>query len=534
MRPLWIKITAVCLVICLLLSGCSAIGDYFTKLSGYLFGGGYSFEEMQYTRPDLDAFRKELEDCCDAARTETNFEKLIAKILQFNAAYDSYATARALAMIHYCKDMTNESWEEEYNFCEQASTEVTAGVDRLYRLLAKSTLRPKLESELYFGAGFFEHYEGESLFDETFTAFLEQETQLKNDYYAIYADAGGLEYGSTEFYDQYGTQMAQILVELVLLRQQIGSYAGYDSYADFAYDFYYFRDFTAEQTAVYLADIQSELVPLYRQLGSEELGITLYPCDEQATFDYVAATAKAMGGMVKDAFDDMARYELYDISASEYKYNASFEVFISGYMTPYVFVNPTETERDKLTFVHEFGHFCNDHASRGSMAGIDVAEIYSQGMEYLSLVYGPTDENLRKLKMLDSLSVYVEQAALASFEQALYGLSAEEVTVDAISQLYTDTCASFGIDSENAYIYITHFYTNPMYVISYVVSNDAALQIYQLEQAEAGAGRTLYMQNLIPWKTDFLAFLENAGLDSPFAEGRLQEVKSTLETILLP
>jgi len=505
-------------------------------LGSLLFGSwAHTLEEMEYVRPDMETVNRILEDCCTKAETETEFDALLDCIMELNAVYDDYYTAQALAMIHYCKDMTDSYWEAEYNFCTENAAALTAAVDRFYRVLAKSPLREKLESDNYFGAGFFADYEGESIFDETFTAMLTQEAQLQNDYFAVYADAGEMDYYSEEFLSQYGTPMAEILVELVLLRQEIGTYAGYDSYADFAYEFYHARDFTPEQTTSYLADIRAELVPLYQTVTSAvDLGITLYNADESQTYAYVQAMANAMGGTVQEAFQVMSDYSLYDIAPGENKYNASFEIYVRNYGTPYVFLNPTETEYDKLTFAHEFGHFCNDYASYGSMAGVDVAEVFSQGMEYLSLCYGSADENLRKLKMLDCLCVYVEQAAYASFEQQLYEIPAEELTVERIDQLYAQVCEGFGLAGAYSYSLVTHFYTSPMYVISYVISNDAALQLYQMEQTEKGAGLDCYMENLATMQPDFLAFLQEAGLESPFVQGRVQNVKQTLEGILKP
>lgn len=536
MKKYLLKIVALCVVLCLLLSGCSYIGQYFSLMGSLLFGGGYyKLEEMEYVRPDMAQLQQVIEESCTQAADETDFDALVECILNFNSAFDDFYTAQALSMIYYCKDMTDAYWEEEYNFCTENAATLTAGVDRFYRALAASQLREKLESDQYFGADFFDDYEGESIFDDTFTAMLTQEAQLQNDYFAVYAGAGEMDYYSEEFMTQYGAQMGEILVELVLLRQQIGQYAGYDSYADFAYEFYHARDFTPAQTNSYLADIRAELVPLYQQLTTaQDLGLTLYACDQQQTFAYVEDMAYEMGGVVLDAFLTMSEYALYDIVPGSNKYNASFEIYIRNYATPYVFLNPSETEYDKLTFAHEFGHFCNDYASNGSMVGVDVAEIFSQGMEYLSLSYGPADENLEKLKLLDCLCVYVEQAAYASFEQQLYEIPACELTVERIDQLYTDVCAGFGLGGGASYVLITHFYTSPMYVISYVISNDAALQLYQMEQAQEGAGKQCYTENLASMQPNFLAFLEEAGLESPFADGRIQKVKQTLEAVLRP
>ena len=74
---------------------------------------------------------------------------------------------------------------------------------------------------------------------------------------------------------------------------------------------------------------------------------------------------------------------------------------------------------------------------------------------------------------------------------------------------------------------ISHFYTNPMYVSSYIISNDAALQLYQLECDTPGRGLALYQKNLDTQQPYFLAFLEEAGLESPFAPGRLDQVTET-------
>ena len=529
----WMKVLAAVLVVCVLLTGCSAIGDYFSMLANVLLGQGlYSFEEMTYTRPDMEQFDKVLEESCELARTETNLDALLEGIYAFYAVYDSFYTAQSLAMIYYCKDMTDTAWEAEHQFCTEHAALVAAGLDQLYRALAQSPLREQLETAAYFGADYFDSYEGESLFDEYFLTLLDQEAQLQNAYYAIYADAGEMDYRSEEFDTLYGGQMKQLLIDLVLLRQQIGAYAGFDNYVDFAYEFYYARDYQPAQAEMYLEQIRVELVPLYQQLAENKPDILLYETTQQQTYAYVEQMTQDMGGIFRDAFQVMTQCNLYDIAYGENKYNASFETYISDYYLPYVFLNPSMTEYDKLTFAHEFGHFCNDYASYGSVVGVDVAEIFSQGLEYLSLCYGEKNDNLRKLKMLDCLCVYVEQAAYATFEQQLYGLPAETLTVDTMDALYADICGSYGINTTFSYTLITHFYTNPMYVISYVVSNDAALQLYQLEQAERGSGLDCLERNLETRQPYFLAFLKEAGLKSPFDEGRIQQVKETLQDVL--
>lgn len=243
-----------------------------------------------------------------------------------------------------------------------------------------------------------------------------------------------------------------------------------------------------------------------------------------------------MGGIIAEAFSLMVDKGLYDITYSDKKYEGSFEVYLTDYYAPFVFVNPSATQQDKLTLIHEFGHFCNDYASGGSIAGVDVAEVFSQGLEYLSLCYGDEAGALAEMKMVDCLRIFVEQAAYATFEHQVYDLEDEDLTAENVYALYDEIGTRFGFDTwswdSRDFVAIGHFYTDPMYIISYVVSNDAALQLYQMEQKEPGAGLAKYQQELDTEQTYFLAFLQEAGLENPFATGRVKKIKATLDEVL--
>ena len=138
--------------------------------------------------------------------------------------------------------------------------------------------------------------------------------------------------------------------------------------------------------------------------------------------------------------------------------------------------------------------------------------------------------------MVDCLRIFVEQAAYATFEHQVYQLEEDELTAANVYALYDEIGTRFGFDAwgwdSRDFVMIGHFYTDPMYIISYVVSNDAAFQLYQMEQEKTGTGLTLFEEQLTTEQTYFLAFLEDAGLESPFAPGRVAEVRKTLEQVL--
>ena len=533
-----IQVIALILVMAMFLGGCSLaeagrqVGN-FLESQRYRNLYVYPYEDMVYERPDMDAIKEILDQVSADAAAGEDLDLLMDGIYEFYDAYDSFYTNYYLADIRYNGDLMDSYWAEESTFCLENYPQVDAWMEELFYTLADSPLREELEAEKYFGEGYFDSYDGENMWNEEFTKLMEKEAQLQNEYYTISGEAMEVESYSEEYFEEYGAEMAQILVELVKIRQQIAKTAGYENYIDFAYDFYYYRDFTAEETADYLIQIRDELVPLYRDLMSSDFydqGVDA--CTEEQAMAFLRKVARRMGGNVAEAFYILEEGGLYDISYGENKYNSSYEVYFNSYYEPFIFMNPSGSDYDKLTLVHEFGHFANDYLCGGPYAGIDVSEILSQGMEYLSLCYGDASERLVEMKMADSLCTYVEQAAYASFENQLYAMDPEELTTETISVLYEQIGMEYGFDSwdwdPRDFVMITHFYTHPQYIISYVVSNDAAMQLYQLELEETGAGREKYQQMVESSDIYFLEFLEYTGLESPFAEGRLEAVAETI------
>ena len=68
-------------------------------------------------------------------------------------------------------------------------------------------------------------------------------------------------------------------------------------------------------------------------------------------------------------------------------------------------------------------------------------------------------------------------------------------------------------------------------MISYVVSNDLALQFYQLEREQPGEGLRLYQRSLTSQDSYILAFAQDYGLQSPFTEDRLLQVKDLFQNM---
>lgn len=482
------------------------------------------FRDMKYVRPDMEELENALEDALNKA-AGADYQSAQDAVNFFLDCYDRYATQYCLANIRYNLDLTDEYWEAEYGFCTENASQVDEWREALFYALAESEWRGNLEEDI-FEEGFFLDYDEENAWDETFTELLRQESELQNQYLARTGEG-----------DAEPEELAALLAELVILRLDMAEHWGSESYADFAWEFSYDRDYTPEQAEAYVAQVARVLAPRYYSLaGCDAWDFQYEPSERKQTLSYVRATAKALGGPVLEAYDAMKAGELYDIDRDENKFPGSFEMWIPTYGVPFLFCYTRELQSDKLTVAHEFGHFCNDYASSGSDAGIDVKEFFSQGMEYLSLSYGKNGQELTRGKLADSLCTFVEQAAFASFEQKIYQLPRNEVTAQKLGEIYSQVAQEFGFSyfgyDKYEFTQISHFFIAPMYVISYVVSNDAALQLYQLELEKPGAGARLYLDQLDTEECFILAFMEDAGLESPFAEGRLEQIGELYDQML--
>ena len=526
----FLRITALVLTLCLLLTGCSLLDTLWDLASIYGLVTT-SFQDMVYTRPVLSDMEEALENCTRLSQSTDDVNKLMDAIYGFYDQYDLFHTNYVLSDIHYSCDITDEYWKEEYAFCAEAEPTVEALLEQMFCTLADSPLREELEQGDFFGTGFFDDYEDDPVMDQRFVELMEQEAALENRYYDLTN-----QYTSSDFIEDESIyrQAAELYVELIRLRQEIAGYLGYPDYPELAYDLYYSRDYHPAEAERYMQRIGQVLYEPYVQLENASIWEEAFEyADEKETFRYVEKAAAAMGGTVEEAFSLLKRNDLYDISYSDVKMDTSFETYIWNYYAPFVFVNPYLDHTDKLTFAHEFGHFAADYACSGTYSGIDIAEVHSQAMEYLTLCYNPDSQMVTRYKLADSLCTYMEQSAYSLFEHRVYDLQGEELTVENVEALYEQIGTQFGFNFEKwetrEYVNILHLYTEPMYMISYVVSNDLALQFYQMELEEAYSGLELYEQSLTSQESYILTFAKDYGLKSPFDPSRPEELRVLFE-----
>ena len=528
------------------------------------------FDEMPYERPDPEDLRVAVEAVGEALDAGADYETLEPLLDACEDAYDVFYTMYSIAFIRSCQDMTDEYYSDEYAWLDEKSSEIDQMMEKLYYRCGMSDMALELE-EKYFWPGFAEEYADDSnaFYDDEMVALLQAESNLIAEYrdtvanpIVVLADGNEVEYFTAldeyqgyaylnllfSYYDQFNPTLSRIYIDLVKNRQEQARAAGYDSYEELAFDHDFTRAYSPELAAEYLQGVKEHIVPLYREVMASGIlwDLESFPIDAKRLEEVLRCGVSDMGEEVQDAYEFMVKYRLCDLDYSPLKAEMSFQTYLPAYEVPFLFMDAGGTLDDITTFSHEFGHYLDGFLNYGAEETIDLAECFSQAMELLMMTRldrersGEELENLYQIKMLDILNMYVQQAAFAEFEHRVYSMEPEELTEESINQLFLQLSQDYGFCEagfESLYsklwIDITHFFEQPFYVITYPVSHDIAMQVFQLEEAQPGEGLAKFLEMLPREYPDMLDSALNAGLESPFDPGRLEKVAETMREILL-
>ncbi len=522
-----------------------------------------AFADMEYTRPDAAALCKALGELEKLVKNGGSFDEVGAA---FEAAYSDYSlfnTMDSLSYIRHTIDLNDEYYETENNWCEEQSPLIEQALEKCYIAMGQSDLRDRLEEE-YFTEGFFDFYDENQIYsNDRVVKLMQKDNDLQAQYMALQSDQTiewngeevlyediigdeSLDYDSylmayQLYYNKYNPQVGEIFAEMIRTRNEIARELGYDTFADFAYSYYYDRDYTPEEAEDYLSDIAAELAPMYFYAVYGAQSTT--PCSTDEVLDLFEKTVYRFGGEFATSYEFMQAYDLMDITDSSSKMPGSYVTYLSSYQMPFLYVSPTGKLDDLLTCCHEFGHFVDGFVNCNGTSSIDCNEIFSQGLEFLSLSRAELDDDEREAltisKVADSLMTFVSQAAYAEFELRAYALPDDQLNTEGLNALFLECMEEFGQSYTGmediiapGWIDIQHFLIAPYYVISYCVSNDAALQIFQLEE-ENGTGLETYRALMSTSSGNtILALLEENGMESPFEPGRVEELADFFEDYL--
>ena len=522
------------------------------------------FDDMPYERPDAAAFRALSDKIASALNEGAGYRKTVALLEQLFTQYYSANTMAVIADIQSCRDMTDDAWADEYAACLDTMTKIEDTMEEVYLACGASPYGERLARE-YFGDGFLEEYgeDAEETLSEGYVNQLERENALLAEYRnfvaqpsvtvrgrevplydALYDAWSEREYNALldAYYEKYNPLLGELYLRLMDVRKEQARLLGYDSYAEMMYDIGFDRDFSVEEGRAFIEGIKKWVLPVYARRMDEERQAELMEgyVPEEMLLGVLETVAHGLGGEVAQAYDFMRRNELCDLAISDVKADMSFQTYLDDYDAPFLFINPYGDRGDILTVTHEFGHYAEAYISYGRYLSMDLAEVFSQAMQFLSLeplesALGAQDiAALRLMNLYDVLDTLVWQAAYAEFEERAYRL--EEPTVEKLNALMLDIGREYGLAEGDdgfdvRWIDVTHFFEQPFYVISYPVSACCALEIYAKELAD-GSGVDTYLRLAESEAIGLIEAAKEVGLDNPLSDKRVQETAALLDRLM--
>ena len=527
------------------------------------------FDEMVYERPDLDAALDRVDaliaDLADGAKLRDARRGLDDCF----AAYRHLRTMETLATIRSDSDVTDDYYRSEMEFCSDALISFRAKLETLFAACAASSLRDELDE--YLGAGFLDDYGEDYVYPEALFALQKRENDLVNQYFSALAaqrfSLNGRDYTLDELYlaDRNGTlegvtladavneyyiganaALGAIFCELVKVRHALAAEAGYDSYLEMAYDQNY-RDYTPAQAAAFTEAVKTHLVPLCREAA--ERGIAddgFYGTDKLNPDDALMTVmdiAEAMGGDIADTAAFLMEYDLVNAEVSDKKVSDSYELYIPDYESPYILAGTIGYAEDILTIAHELGHAVDDFVHYEADDSTDVSETLSQALEYLMIPYLQDDalhDAVLAYKLTDALRMYAEQGSYNAFEERVYALRDEDVTLENVNAVAAECAKDFGVQSEwgeeydaRSWVEITHFFQQPLYIVSYIASDALAIQFYEQELNQQGLGLRLYKDAIErAGDTEFLRMAKTLGLRDPLSPEQVEAIAKLMREAL--
>ncbi len=359
-----------------------------------------------------------------------------------------------------------------------------------------------------------------------------------------------------EIYIGIGKERAKVLgeiyVQLLKLYHENALEEDYDSYADYAYEKAYSRDYDVKEAKEMLKDLRKKGSGYITRIGeigdATESDFGVITPDDTETWNLLLPYMEDIDPELGISLRHLIDCGLYDMNYSETKVaNTGYTTPLNYYGDAFIFDEPMQTSDDLFTYVHEFGHYNNDYHSDESLLmsfnNLDVAEIHSQGLEMLFTKYYPEiygDEMGKALEVREVSSMVTklpEIAIVAEFE--IYAHEHPESTVEELSRKFYDLMKDYGyyyppgVDAIYTWVEIPHIFNTPNYYIAYLTSALTSVEIYTLSHEDREKAIDKYMDlTSFPSAIPYSGAVESVGLGDIFDKGTAREILKKTYRIL--
>ena len=500
----------------------------------------FTFETIQYVRPDLDALAAQIDAITADVTAATSFDAVKALMHRRDDVMRDAETMVTVAHIRNTLDTRDSFYEDEMAFLDNALPALQAHMVAYQKALVASPFRNDISRE--FGPELLTAYGREiAAFNETLIPYMQEEAALCTEYQKLIASAAIPFDGQTlnlygiqkyfehedravrkeafrlysEFFSSHEADMERIFDRLVEIRTAMGKAAGFSTYTPLGYLLQGRSDYGQEEVASFRAQVKEVLVPLCEKLyeaQAKRIGVdTIMAYDENRVFpdgnaqpiggvDELVAQAVKMYHDISpetgEFIDFMTGHHLMDLANRPGKAATGYMTELPAYEAPFVFSCFNGTIGDVGVLSHELGHaFAGYMATRSQPiseytgCSTDIAEIHSMSMEqfcypYAEMYFGDGADKYRFQHLQEAITFVPFGVAVDEFQHVIYenpGLTPKERTaVWHDLELKYMPWRKYDNDpfmERGGYWYHKiHIFLYPMYYINYTLTTMGAME----------------------------------------------------------
>ena len=435
------------------------------------------FNEMTYTRPDIDALLARCKELAAKAAAAPDGDALVRLYYEQSEAFAEYNTAANLANIHYTCDTRDAYWKAEQDFFDANGPAVTnASVEISRAFLANPHVDALTEK---FGTTCVAGMKNAVLSMDDRTVELQQQfNALVSRYQQIYGGAlvelDGKQLtipqlgpykedldpavrraayeAEAGYFDAHRAELDELYGQIVQNLNAQARVMGYHDYSELSYVRMNRIGYGPEEIRKFRDQVANDVVPQLQKvmaLRAKRTGIA-HPAftdlpilfrdgnpkpipGYKARMDAARTMYHELSPETAEFIDFMQDNELFDVESRPGKMSGGYMTSLPSYKAPFIFANWNDTSGDVDVLTHECGHAFEGYVAERDPAipadlecpGMESAEIHSMAMEFLTapwhhLLFGRDTDKYALLHAEDSFVFLAYGCEVDEFQHIMY------------------------------------------------------------------------------------------------------------------
>ena len=435
------------------------------------------FNEMPYTRPDIDALLARCKELAARAAAAPDGDALVALYYEQSEAFAEYNTASQLANIHYTCDTRDAYWKAEQDFFDANGPAVTNASVEISRAFLANPHVDALTAK--FGTTCVAGMKNAVLSMDDRTVELQQQfNALVSKYQQIYGGAlvelDGKQLtipqlgpykedldpavrraayeAEAGYFDAHRDELDALYGEIVKNLNAQAKVLGYKDYSELSYVRMNRIGYGPEEIKKFRDQVANDVVPLLQKvmaMRAKRTGIAHPTFTDlpimfkdgnpkpipgyEARMDAARTMYHELSPETAEFIDFMQDNELFDVESRPGKMSGGYMTSLPSYKAPFIFANWNNTSGDVDVLTHECGHAFEGYVAERNpevpadleCPGMESAEIHSMAMEFLTapwhhLLFGKDTDKYALLHAEDSFVFLAYGCEVDEFQHIMY------------------------------------------------------------------------------------------------------------------